>query len=85
MKEKNMDEVVYDEENPYEPSPHEIAGFDLCGWKQADGTILLGSSNDPNKATRVDKFPEVVYVCGVMYTLEDTEFQENGFGWGFYV
>lgn len=67
---------------PYEPKPCEVAGFELCGWRLPNGKILLGSKEH---GTLVDEWPKEVRLVDAVYTLEDTEWQENGFGWGFYV
>jgi hypothetical protein len=69
---------------PYVPIAGEVAGFDLCGWKQPDGTILLGSGNNAVRSTRVKAFPEEVELCGSVWSLESVKWQENGFGWGMY-
>ncbi len=73
---------MYDDNNPFMPVPAEVAGFELCGWKVNNG-IILGPSKEHGRF--VDEFPESVLVCGAVYTLEDTEWQDNGFGWGKYV
>ena len=49
------------------PKAGEIAGFDMIGWKQTDGTFILG---DKTYGRRVDEFPQEVHVCDVTYTLE---------------
>ena len=51
---------------PYEPKPGEIAGFEIIGYRQPDGTVKI-----PNEdAEAVLDFPEEVRVCGATYTLE---------------
>lgn len=51
----------------YQPEQYEIAGFELYGERQDDGTILLGFGPDKKK---VDDFPEEVELTGSVYTLE---------------
>lgn len=41
-----------------------LAGFDLCGWKQKDGTIKLDDGQT------IKEFPKEVEMCGNIYTLE---------------
>ena len=52
----------------YKPKPFEIAGFELVGWRQADGDLRLG---DAKRGTLVKDFPKEVHVCGATYTLEE--------------
>jgi len=51
----------------YIPKKYEIAGFELYGERQDDGSIKLGASSE---TTHLPAFPEQVEVCGVVYTLE---------------
>lgn len=57
----------------YTPKRGEIAGVDLFGEIQKDGTIKLGSAprlGDDHR-TQVREFPEEIEVEGVVYKLED--------------
>lgn len=63
---------------------HALAGFDLCGWKRADGTIQLGPSLSTH-GEFIEKWPDEVEVHGTVYTFEGEDWQSNGFGWGHYV
>lgn len=54
----------------YEPKPFEIAGVDLFGRRQPDGTVLVGPSPSGTGGTRLPDFPEKIRVCGAVYTLE---------------
>lgn len=62
------------DEDAYVPEPWEIAGFDLFGERQDDGSIKLGSRSQvpgfPDTRTHLPAFPEAVAVVGVDYTLE---------------
>lgn len=69
------------EVEPYDPNPGEIAGVDICGWKTEDGIIIGSDLNGP----KMKEFPPKVRVAGMIYTLEEVKWQENGFGWGVYV
>ncbi len=69
--------------NPYYPQQWEVAGFELCGWKQPDGSIVLGPN--PVTGSKVKEWPKEVHVCGVTYTLEEEKWEISGFGWGVYV
>jgi hypothetical protein len=51
----------------FEPEPYEIAGFEIFARKQSDGKFMLGPGRD---GRIVDAFPESLYVCGAVYTLE---------------
>lgn len=62
-------------EKPYVPKEWEIAGFDLFGERQDDGSIKLGHHNPnlpglPDKRTHVPAFPKEVEAFGAVYTLE---------------
>ena len=61
--------MTYDPPFPYEPKPFEIAGVDLYGERQDDGTVLIGSSNH-GPATPLPDFPSELKVAGAVYTLE---------------
>lgn len=52
---------------PYKAKKYDLAGFDLFGRRQSDGTIMLGIGSNP---TPMDDFPKEVEVLGVVYTLE---------------
>lgn len=52
----------------YKPKRYEIAGVDLIGYRQPDGSIRLGK-NDPD-ASRLPNFPKSIEVEGIVYTLE---------------
>lgn len=56
----------------YTPKRGEVAGLDLYGERQDDGTIKLGSapSMGDDHRTHVREFPEEIEVEGVVYTLE---------------
>lgn len=56
----------------YQPKPFEVAGVDLIGERQSDGSIKLGSASrfGPDTRTSVPAFPEEIEVCGATYTLE---------------
>ena len=43
----------------------DLAGFDLCGWKLADGSIELASGST------IAKWPKEVEMLGNTYTLEE--------------
>jgi len=66
----------------YAPKPWEIAGFELYGERQDNGSIKLGThdpaSQLPDQRTQVPAFPEKVEVVGVVYTLEFVK--ENNWG-----
>lgn len=47
----------------YQPNPGEIAGFDLFGRRQEDGTVKIGSNTYPD-------FPQECRCEGMTYTLE---------------
>lgn len=59
---------------------HELAGFDVIGYRQKDGRIALGGHNSPllramdahmgTEITIVDAFPEQVELLGAVWTLE---------------
>jgi hypothetical protein len=51
----------------YEPKKGEVAGFDLVGHRQADGSIILGT---PPTSESIPEFPEEVKAFGAVYTLE---------------
>ena len=74
---------------PYKPKPHEIAGFELMGYRLDDGKIRLG---DDEQGDIVETFPERVEVCDVVYTLEYVKQHTDPSGkilsnleWGVYV
>jgi hypothetical protein len=50
---------------PYKPQKYDLAGFDLVGYRQPDGSIRLGSK------VIVSEFPPEVELIGVVYTLEE--------------
>lgn len=52
---------------PYVPKPYEVAGFELMGYRQADGSIKLGPEG---KGVHLPNFPKEVAAFGVVYTLE---------------
>jgi len=79
---KKIEIEVQDEVN-LEDIFESFSGFDLCGWKMPDGKIRLGANKDHGKI--IDAWPDVVYVYGRGYTLENEKWQDNGFGWGQYV
>jgi hypothetical protein len=56
----------------YRPDAYEIAGFDLCGERQSDGSIKIGFFRPglPDDRTHLPAFPEQVQVEGVTYELE---------------
>ena len=56
----------------YAPRKYEIAGFDLLGERQDDGSIKLGSKPrfSPDDRTHLPAFPEEVEVGGIVYKLE---------------
>jgi len=56
----------YNENQPYIPKPAEIAGIDLYGLRQKDGSILIGEKNP----THLKDFPENIIVCDRVYGLE---------------
>lgn len=56
----------------YKPRKYEIAGVDLYGERQDDGTVKLGPTptiGDDHR-THLRAFPEEMLVEGVVYTLE---------------
>ena len=53
----------------YQPKPFEIAGVDLFGRRQSDGSVILGGHPTSN-GTPMPDFPQEVEVCGAVYTLE---------------
>lgn len=50
----------------HQVSAEEIAGFDLIGFRQPDGTILLGTNEIP-----MSDFPAEAEILGQVYTLEN--------------
>lgn len=60
--------------------PHELAGFDVIGYRQKDGRIALGGSGSPLVKAMdahlgvtpivVDTFPEQIELLGVIWALE---------------
>lgn len=65
----------------YKPKKGEVSGVELCGWRQEDGSIRLGLVKG---GTVVKDWPKVVCIADTMYTLEEQDWQPNGFGWGIY-
>lgn len=65
----------------YKPRKFEIAGVDILGERQDDGSIKLGAepSIGPDTRTHLPAFPEKIDVEGVTYTLEDV--RENDGKW----
>lgn len=60
---------------PYKPKPYDIAGFDIYGERQPDGSIKIGAPPIPDtvetdQRTHLPDFPESIEVCGAVYTLE---------------
>lgn len=61
----------------YRPQKYEIAGIDLFGERQDDGTIKLGprmqvtGTRTPDNRTQVSDFPDEIEVEGVTYVLEE--------------
>ncbi len=52
----------------------DVAGFDLCGWKNPDGSINLNKE-------KIGEFPKEIYFNGEVYTLEEVkEFTTNDKG-----
>lgn len=51
----------------YKPQCYEIAGVNLIGYRQADGSVVLG---DQTHGTHLPDFPEDIDVEGVTYSLE---------------
>ncbi len=49
----------------------ELAGFDVIGYRQADGTIKLGSQN----GTQLDDFPDEIELNGNVFALEEVKSQ----------
>jgi hypothetical protein len=64
----------------YEPKPFDIAGFELIGYRQVDGTILLGAGGAKGQGTPTADFPKEVTVCGATYTLENIKKNDVLFG-----
>ena len=66
------DQLGFDEngDDPplYIPKRGEVAGFELHGYRQPDGTIRLGS--DDKYGTALPEFPGLVEVAGAEYRLE---------------
>jgi hypothetical protein len=54
-------------EEGYSPKPWEVAGFELIGYRQEDGSIRLGNE----KGTHLPDFPKEVEAFGVVYCLEE--------------
>lgn len=56
----------------YKPQPFEIAGVDLSGERQDDGTVKIGTKPNfgPDNRPNLPDFPEEIDVCGTIYTLE---------------
>lgn len=65
---------MYDEDTPFEPKNGEVAGLELVGYKQADGTIRLG---DYKRGKILKEFPPCVRVAGAVYTLEEVKWQAD--------
>lgn len=65
----------------YQPKPMEIAGVDIVGERQSDGTLKLGTASTvlPDTRDAVDAFPEEVEVCGATYTLETVRKNKDDF------
>lgn len=51
----------------YEPKPWEVAGFEIIGYRQEDGSIRLGNDG----GTHLPDFPKEVKAFGIVYCLED--------------
>jgi len=55
-----------EDSKPYYPKQYDLAGFDIAGELQDDGTICLSVGDT------VEAFPPEVKLLGVVYTLENT-------------
>ena len=66
----------------YHPKAFEIAGFDLFGERQSDGSIKLGAKPrlGPDDRTHLSAFPEKVRVQGATYELEFVKENLDGQG-----
>lgn len=66
----------------YAPKPGEVAGFDLYGERQDDGSIKLGTASTipevPDNRTHLPAFPDNVEVLGRVYTLEFIRGNDEG-------
>lgn len=54
----------------YRPKPFEIAGVDLFGRRQSDGSVIIGDARNLGDGTPMPDFPQEIEVCGAVYTLE---------------
>lgn len=58
----------------YQPKPYDIAGFDIYGERQPDGSIKIGpppaQPESRDERTHLPDFPDSIEVCGAVYTLE---------------
>lgn len=52
---------------PYQLRPEDLAGFDIYGSRNNDGTITIGHAEP---TVRLPAFPDKVEVLGNVYTLE---------------
>lgn len=75
----------------FELKPGDIAGFELYGERQADGTILVGTPPVGNRR-RLEDFPETIELLGMTYTLEEVRRNRDMFPgpvppieWGLYI
>jgi len=55
----------------HEVDKDSLAGFELIGYRQADGTILLGNKVPMNN------FPKEVEILGAAYSLEDVKLNDE--------
>lgn len=71
---------VNTEDNPYKPFDKDLAGFDMTGRRQPDGTVLVY-----NSGTVLEDWPECVYLLGCTYTLEEVQGFSDGWESAIYV
>jgi hypothetical protein len=46
-----------------------LAGFDLYGYRQEDGSILIGDTRDK----KIDKWPDEITLFGTTFTFEEIQ------------
>ena len=71
---------VNTEDNPYKPQTYDLAGVDMGGRRQPDGTILVSTSG-----TNLEDWPECILLCGSVFTLEEIHHGRDGWENAIYV